>query len=159
MERQGHGQSENSRLFTFSTNDPMHTNTAEGDSESEGGDSDSPDKPVLKPKPGKKTRGRVKIKYEYIKNKDKRFTTFSKRKTGLMKKVLYLILIFLLNSKQNINLHSIPIEWFITSFSSCLQGLDGLTHNSCSTCLYQRAPPSAYHTSPYRTSPSAPMSS
>ena len=38
-------------------------------------------------KPGKKTRGRVKIKMEFIKDKVRRFTTFSKRKTGLMKKV------------------------------------------------------------------------
>lgn len=38
-------------------------------------------------KPGKKTRGRVKIKMEYIDNKLRRYTTFSKRKTGIMKKV------------------------------------------------------------------------
>jgi len=37
--------------------------------------------------PGKKTMGRVKIKMEYIKNKVRRYTTFSKRKTGIMKKV------------------------------------------------------------------------
>ena len=39
------------------------------------------------PRPGKKTRGRVKIKMEYIKNRVRRYTTFSKRKTGMMKKV------------------------------------------------------------------------
>lgn len=38
-------------------------------------------------KPGKKTRGRVKIKMEFIDNKLRRYTTFSKRKTGIMKKV------------------------------------------------------------------------
>ena len=38
-------------------------------------------------KPGKKTRGRVKIKMEFIQNKLRRYTTFSKRKTGIMKKV------------------------------------------------------------------------
>lgn len=38
-------------------------------------------------KPGKKTRGRVKIKMEFIGNKLRRYTTFSKRKTGIMKKV------------------------------------------------------------------------
>ncbi|KAK3562512.1 hypothetical protein QTP86_034761 [Hemibagrus guttatus] len=37
-------------------------------------------------KPGKKTRGRVKIKMEFIGNKLRRYTTFSKRKTGIMKK-------------------------------------------------------------------------
>ncbi|VDN92258.1 unnamed protein product [Brugia pahangi] len=35
---------------------------------------------------GKKTKGRVKIKMEYIGNKLRRYTTFSKRKTGIMKK-------------------------------------------------------------------------
>lgn len=38
---------------------------------------------------GKKTKGRVKIKMEYIENKLRRYTTFSKRKTGIMKKVSY----------------------------------------------------------------------
>jgi hypothetical protein len=42
-----------------------------------------------RPKPGKKTMGRVKIKMEYIKNKVRRYTTFSKRKTGIMKKVCF----------------------------------------------------------------------
>lgn len=40
-------------------------------------------------KPGKKTRGRVKIKMEFIDNKLRRYTTFSKRKTGIMKKVSF----------------------------------------------------------------------
>lgn len=40
-------------------------------------------------KPGKKTRGRVKIKMEFIDNKLRRYTTFSKRKTGIMKKVCW----------------------------------------------------------------------
>ena len=43
------------------------------------------DKPI--PAPGKKTRGRVKIQMEYIQNKLRRYTTFSKRKSGMMKKV------------------------------------------------------------------------
>lgn len=42
--------------------------------------------PTLLPN-GKKTKGRVKIKMEYIGNKLRRYTTFSKRKTGIMKKV------------------------------------------------------------------------
>uniref|UniRef100_H2ZB74 Serum response factor n=1 Tax=Ciona savignyi TaxID=51511 RepID=H2ZB74_CIOSA len=37
-------------------------------------------------KPGKKTRGRVKINMEFIDNKLRRYTTFSKRKSGIMKK-------------------------------------------------------------------------
>ena len=41
------------------------------------------------PSNGKKTKGRVKIKMEYIDNKLRRYTTFSKRKTGIMKKVCY----------------------------------------------------------------------
>lgn len=43
---------------------------------------------------GKKTKGRVKIKMEYIDNKLRRYTTFSKRKTGIMKKVSLLIHFF-----------------------------------------------------------------
>ena len=38
------------------------------------------------PPPGKKTKGRVKNKIEFIDNKLRRYTTFSKRKTGIMKK-------------------------------------------------------------------------
>ena len=37
----------------------------------------------------KKTKGRVKIKMEFIDNKLRRYTTFSKRKTGIMKKASY----------------------------------------------------------------------
>lgn len=44
-------------------------------------------------KPGKKTRGRVKIKMEFIDNKLRRYTTFSKRKTGIMKKVSLFIVV------------------------------------------------------------------
>lgn len=44
------------------------------------------------PSNGKKTKGRVKIKMEYIDNKLRRYTTFSKRKTGIMKKVCMLSL-------------------------------------------------------------------
>jgi hypothetical protein len=51
----------------------------------DGGDSDSED--GFNVKQGKKTRGRVKIKMEFIENKLRRYTTFSKRKTGIMKKV------------------------------------------------------------------------
>lgn len=43
------------------------------------------------PNNGKKTKGRVKIKMEYIENKLRRYTTFSKRKTGIMKKVLVIL--------------------------------------------------------------------
>lgn len=48
------------------------------------------------PANGKKTKGRVKIKMEYIDNKLRRYTTFSKRKTGIMKKVSFFVLIYLL---------------------------------------------------------------
>lgn len=48
------------------------------------------------PANGKKTKGRVRIKMEFIHNKLRRYTTFSKRKTGIMKKV---------------NTHSRPLIW------------------------------------------------
>lgn len=48
--------------------------------------SDSEDGSYTGAQLGKKTRGRVKIKMEFIENKLRRYTTFSKRKTGIMKK-------------------------------------------------------------------------
>ena len=50
-------------------------------------DSENSEHVISMPKPGKKTKGRVKIKMEFIENKLRRYTTFSKRKTGIMKKV------------------------------------------------------------------------
>ena len=49
----------------------------------------------------KKTKGRVKIEMKFINNKLRRYTTFSKRKTGIMKKVRFFLcsqvrLVFLL---------------------------------------------------------------
>lgn len=52
-----------------------------------GDDSFSQAQKKTPPPNGKKTKGRVKIKMEYIDNKLRRYTTFSKRKTGIMKKV------------------------------------------------------------------------
>ena len=52
-----------------------------------GDDSYSQTQKKTPPPNGKKTKGRVKIKMEYIDNKLRRYTTFSKRKTGIMKKV------------------------------------------------------------------------
>ena len=56
-------------------------------SDAEAGDSGEPVE-AEEPKK-KKTRGRVKIEIKYIDNKLRRCTTFSKRKTGIMKKVGY----------------------------------------------------------------------
>ncbi len=55
----------------------------------------SPDQVDSKPQVGraKKTKGRVKIKMEFIDNKLRRYTTFSKRKTGIMKKVNILVIL------------------------------------------------------------------
>jgi hypothetical protein len=50
------------------------------------GDDESPIEKIIGLPNGKKTKGRVKIKMEYIGNKLRRYTTFSKRKTGIMKK-------------------------------------------------------------------------
>ncbi|KAL7636084.1 UNVERIFIED_CONTAM: hypothetical protein RMT77_013903 [Armadillidium vulgare] len=55
----------------------------EGNQGGQGGPQDS--KQTILPN-GKKTKGRVKIKMEFIDNKLRRYTTFSKRKTGIMKK-------------------------------------------------------------------------
>lgn len=64
-------------------------------------DADSAGSP-LDQKPAKKTRGRVKIDMKFITNKLRRYTTFSKRKTGIMKKVS----LFSLFSVENIHITS-----------------------------------------------------
>ena len=51
------------------------------------GHNEQPNSKKLPPANGKKTKGRVKIKMEFIDNKLRRYTTFSKRNTGIMKKV------------------------------------------------------------------------
>ena len=55
------------------------------DDDDDDDDSESMDNSV-KQKKTKKTLGRVKIKMAYIDDKVRRYTTFSKRKTGIMKK-------------------------------------------------------------------------
>ena len=57
------------------------------ESDSEGEKTSAVLLPGVPVKPGKKTRGRVKIEMKFIENKLRRYTTFSKRKTGIMKKV------------------------------------------------------------------------
>lgn len=59
-------------------------NGAEGHSPTGVSPFDHSDGPPAKKQ--KKTKGRVKIKMEFIDNKLRRYTTFSKRKTGIMKK-------------------------------------------------------------------------
>lgn len=70
---------------TNSNNDNYPNNSSPATSTEDASDriADSPKSVVS----GKKTKGRVKIKMEYISNKLRRYTTFSKRKTGIMKKV------------------------------------------------------------------------
>ena len=72
---------------TMSTIGLGHGNMDDG---SLGGQNGSPNKKTPPPN-GKKTKGRVKIKMEFIDNKLRRYTTFSKRKTGIMKKVRTLL--------------------------------------------------------------------
>ena len=70
------------------THTHAHSLQISEDPKSTGDHSSDDDEPQEKPKPapGKKTRGRVKIPMEYIKNKLRRYTTFSKRKSNIMKK-------------------------------------------------------------------------
>lgn len=49
-------------------------------------DADAETSMLEEERPKKKTRGRVKIEMKFISNKLRRYTTFSKRKTGIMKK-------------------------------------------------------------------------
>jgi len=68
--------------FTFSQEHKRFKRDSSGEEEEE----DSCEDELSMPRPGKKTRGRVKVKMEFIKSKNRRYTTFSKRKTGIMKK-------------------------------------------------------------------------
>ena len=72
---------------TMSTIGMGHSGMDEGPSAGQNG-SQSKKTP---PPNGKKTKGRVKIKMEFIDNKLRRYTTFSKRKTGIMKKVSFIL--------------------------------------------------------------------
>lgn len=69
-----------------STMDEGHVGPNGGAGGGQNGGSGQPNKKTPPPN-GKKTKGRVKIKMEFIDNKLRRYTTFSKRKTGIMKKV------------------------------------------------------------------------
>lgn len=64
------------------------------------------------PSNGKKTKGRVKIKMEYIDNKLRRYTTFSKRKTGIMKKVSFVSRLPRLKCCAILFVHSSGIYFF-----------------------------------------------
>lgn len=70
---------------SVSDNDSVHSPQSRAEAISIHASGGPDDKP--KPAPGKKTRGRVKIEMQYIQNKLRRYTTFSKRKSGIMKKV------------------------------------------------------------------------
>lgn len=61
--------------------------------ELEDGDDDDDDDDVVKRPANAKRAGRRKIKIEYIQEKSRRHITFSKRKSGIMKKVLFSFLV------------------------------------------------------------------
>jgi serum response factor len=84
-------QEPNSQIHHISLNSIISENDNEDflddddDDDSYDQSNESIDKSTNK-KQNKKTLGRVKIKMAYIDNKIRRYTTFSKRKTGIMKK-------------------------------------------------------------------------
>ncbi|CAG7728334.1 unnamed protein product, partial [Allacma fusca] len=76
----------NNHSPSINNNHLHHNNNHSGSNNHSSGGGGEP-KPKKAPPPnGKKTKGRVKIKMEFIDNKLRRYTTFSKRKTGIMKK-------------------------------------------------------------------------
>lgn len=111
-------------------------------------------------KPGKKTKGRVKIKMEFIENKLRRYTTFSKRKTGIMKKAYELSTltgtqVMLLVASETGHVYTFAtrkLQPIITSESgkaliqTCLNSPDPALGNSNSTgnVLEQRMNPSGF---------------
>ena len=80
----------NNHLHHNNNNHSAGNNNNNNNNNHAGGGGGSDVKPKKAPPPnGKKTKGRVKIKMEFIDNKLRRYTTFSKRKTGIMKKVSF----------------------------------------------------------------------
>ncbi|KAL8572377.1 hypothetical protein ACOMHN_023146 [Nucella lapillus] len=109
-------------------------------------------------KPGKKTKGRVKIKMEFIENKLRRYTTFSKRKTGIMKKAYELSTltgtqVMLLVASETGHVYTFAtrkLQPMITSDSgkaliqTCLNSPDPPPGSSGHTSLEQRMNPSGF---------------
>ncbi|RUS81362.1 hypothetical protein EGW08_010860 [Elysia chlorotica] len=109
-------------------------------------------------KPGKKTKGRVKIKMEFIENKLRRYTTFSKRKTGIMKKAYELSTltgtqVMLLVASETGHVYTFAtrkLQPIITSESgkaliqTCLNSPDPALGNSTGNVLEQRMNPSGF---------------
>ncbi|CAL1539420.1 unnamed protein product [Lymnaea stagnalis] len=109
-------------------------------------------------KPGKKTKGRVKIKMEFIENKLRRYTTFSKRKTGIMKKAYELSTltgtqVMLLVASETGHVYTFAtrkLQPMITSESgkaliqTCLNSPDPPPGSSSGNVLEQRMNPSGF---------------
>ncbi|XP_025104086.1 LOW QUALITY PROTEIN: serum response factor-like [Pomacea canaliculata] len=109
-------------------------------------------------KPGKKTKGRVKIKMEFIENKLRRYTTFSKRKTGIMKKAYELSTltgtqVMLLVASETGHVYTFAtrkLQPMITSDSgkaliqTCLNSPDPPPGSSAHTTQEQRMNPSGF---------------
>ena len=70
--------SDDERDFTDDEDDPLNSTASSH--------TPTPEENSKNRKKNKKTLGRVKIEMAYITNKIRRYTTFSKRKTGIMKK-------------------------------------------------------------------------
>lgn len=86
-----------------SSNNSSNNNNSSSTNNNNNNNSETKPKKTLPPN-GKKTKGRVKIKMEFIDNKLRRYTTFSKRKTGIMKKVIKIVLILKLPIKYRFTL-------------------------------------------------------
>ncbi|GFR80033.1 serum response factor [Elysia marginata] len=109
-------------------------------------------------KPGKKTKGRVKIKMEFIENKLRRYTTFSKRKTGIMKKAYELSTltgtqVMLLVASETGHVYTFAtrkLQPIITSESgkaliqTCLNSPDPALGTTTGNVLEQRMNPSGF---------------
>jgi len=83
-QQQHHHQQEKRKLDDLTSSDNKNSNESSG--QNTNGNNNNSSTKKSSPPNGKKTKGRVKIKMEFIDNKLRRYTTFSKRKTGIMKK-------------------------------------------------------------------------
>ncbi|CAF1292255.1 unnamed protein product [Adineta steineri] len=101
----------------------------------------------MKKKKAKKTLGRVKIKMAYIDNKVRRYTTFSKRKTGIMKKAYELatltgteVMLLVASETGHVYTYATPkLQPMITSeagkalIQTCLEKDDSIVESSSTT--------------------------
>lgn len=119
QQQQHHHQQEKRKLDDLASSDNKNSNESSG--QNTNGNNNNSSTKKSSPPNGKKTKGRVKIKMEFIDNKLRRYTTFSKRKTGIMKKVEFHYMTMMLSWYHAIMvyLRTFLILFFVSRHMNC----------------------------------------